>query len=243
MNPRILEKITDNWALKLTALAIAFLLWGAVKAEVPERLPVSDVPVRVVARDGDWEPAAPPAPSTVEIVFSGPTRELVRLAVNRPEVLIPVDAVSDSVETRVLRAGWVQLYGGMDNTRVEDIRPSTVTLRWDRVVSRLVPVSVQVIGTPAAGYRLSGPVQVEPTAVRVNGGAARVSGIDTIRLGPIDLSGWTATDSFPLGVDTTEMGVIVSPMTVRIVVPIEPLPDSITNAAGMRALPRDTANQ
>ncbi len=238
MNPRTLEVITNNWALKLAALAIAFMLWGAVKAEVPERLQVSDVPVRVVARDGDWEPAAPPAPSTVDITFSGPTRELMRVAVNRPEVLIPVDDVSDSVETRVLRSGWVQLYGGMDNTRVEDIRPISVTLRWDRVVSRLVPVTVRVIGTPAAGYRLSGPIEVEPTAVRVNGGAARVSGLDTIRLGPIDLSGWTATDSFPLGVDTTDLGVIVSPMTVRVVVPVEPLPDSLTSAAGMRALRR-----
>ncbi len=243
MNPRILDRLTDNWALKLTALAIAFLLWGAVKAEVPERLPVSDVAVRVVPRDGDWEPAAPPAPSTVEIVFSGPTRELVRLAVNRPEVLIPVDDVSDSVETRVLRAGWVQLYGGMDNTRVEDIRPSTVTLRWDRVVSHIVPVSVRVVGSPAPGYRLSGPVQVEPTAVRINGGARRVARIDTIRLGPIDLSGWTATDSFPLGVDTTELGVIVSPMTVRVIVPVEPLPDTIMGAAGMRAQPRGTGTQ
>ncbi len=242
MNPRTLEIITNNWALKLAALAIAFMLWGAVKAEVPERLPLADVPVRVVARDGDWELAAPPAPSTVEIVFSGPTRELMRIAVNRPEVLIPVDDVSDSVETRVLNAGWVQLYGGMDNTRVEDIRPGSVTLRWDRVVSRIVPVSVRVIGTPAAGYRLSGPIRVEPTGVRVNGGAARVSALDTLRLGPIDLSGWTATDSFPLGVDTTDLGVIVSPMTVRVVVPVEPLPDSITGAAGMRALPRDSGN-
>src|SRR5690606_41900855 len=102
--------------------------------------------------------------------------------------------------------------------------------------------SVHVIGTPAAGYQLSGPIRVEPTGVRVNGGAARVSALDTLRLGPIDLSGWTATDSFPLGVDTTDLGVIASPMTVRVLVPGEPLPDSITGAAGMRALPRDSGN-
>ncbi len=234
MNPRALAAITNNWALKLAALAIAVLLWGAVKAEVPERVPLAEVPVRVVLRDYDWVIAAPAAPSTVEIEFSGPTRELVRLAVQRPEVIVPVDEVTDSVETRVLRSGWVQLYGGMDNTRVEDIRPSTVTLRFDRVVSRLVPVSVQVIGTPASGYRLSGPIQVEPTVVRASGAATQMAALDTIRLGPIDLSGWTATDSFPLGVDTTGLGAVVSPMTVRVVVPVEPLPDSLTGAAGLR---------
>ncbi|MGH7443615.1 MAG: CdaR family protein [Longimicrobiales bacterium] len=234
MNPRALEALTDNWALKLTALAVAFLLWGAVKAEVPERVRLSEVPVRIVNRDADWVIAAPPAPSTVEIEFSGPTRELLRFAVQQPEVLVPIDEVQDSSEIRVLRAGWVQLYGGMDNTRVEDIRPSTVSLLFDRVVARLVPISIQIIGAPAAGYRLSGPIQIEPTAVRASGAASRMAELDTLRLGPIDLSGWTATDSFPLGVDTSGLGVIVSPMTLRVVVPVEPLPDSVAAAAGLR---------
>jgi YbbR domain-containing protein len=215
-----LESVTSNWALKLTSLAVAFLLWGAVKAEVPERVKLSDVPVRVVNRDADWIIAAPPAPSTVEIEFSGPTRELLRFAVQRPEVLVPVDEVQDSSELRVLRTGWVQLYGGMDNTRVEDITPSTVQLLFDRVVSRLVPISVRIIGQPAEGYRLAGPVEMEPTAVRASGAASLIAELDTLRLGPIDLSGWTATDSFPLGVDTTGLGLIVSPMTVRVIVPI-----------------------
>ncbi len=234
MNPRAVEAITNNWALKLAALAIAFLLWGAVKAEVPERFSVSEVPVRVVNRDGDWVNAGPPVPHTVEIEFSGPTRELLRLAVQRPEVLVPIDEVQDSLEVRVLRTGWVQLYGGMDNTRVEDIQPSTVTLHFDPVVADLIPVTVQLIGAPAAGYRLSGPVQLDPVAVRASGAAPRMAELDTLRLGPIDLSGWTATDSFPLGVDTSGLGVLISPMTVRVVVPVEPVPDSIAAAAGMR---------
>lgn len=240
MNPRAIEAITNNWALKLAALAIAFLLWGAVKAEVPERVQISDVPVRVVLRDADWVVAGPAEPSTVEIDFSGPTRELLRLAVQRPEVLVPVDDVQDSTEVRVLRSGWVQLYGGMDNTRVEDVRPSTVTLYFDRVVSRLVPVSVQVIGAPAAGYRLSGPIEVEPSAVRASGAISRMAEIDTLRLGPIDLSGWTATDSFPLGVDTSGLGVIVSPMSVRVSVPVEPVTDSLdATARPLRPAPPD----
>lgn len=234
MRSRALEALTDNWALKLTALAVAFLLWGAVKAEVPERVLLTDVPIRVVNRDTDWVIAAPSAPSSVEIEFSGPTRELLRFAVQQPEVLVPIDEVQDSTEIRVLRAGWVQLYGGMENTRVEDIRPSTVSLFFDRVVSRLVPISVQIIGTPAAGYRLSGPIQIEPTEVRANGAASRMAELDTLHLGPIDLSGWTATDSFPLGVDTSGLGVIISPMTLRVIVPVEPIPDSLAAAAGIR---------
>lgn len=234
MRSRALEALTDNWALKLTALAVAFLLWGAVKAEVPERVLLSEVPVRIVLRDTDWVIAAPPAPSTVEIEFSGPTRELLRFAVQQPEVLVPIDEVQDSTEIRVLRAGWVQRYGGMENTRVEDIRPSTVTVFFDRVVSRLVPISVRIIGTPAAGYRLSRPIQIEPTAVRAHGAATRMAELDTLRLGPIDLSGLTATDTFPLGVDTAGLGVIISPMTLQVIVPVEPLPDSVAAAAGIR---------
>ena len=230
------ESFTSNWALKLTSLAVAFLLWGAVKAEVPERVKLSDVPVRVVNRDADWILAAPPEPATVEIEFSGPTRELLRFAVQRPEVLVPVDEVQDSAEVRVLRTGWVQLYGGMDNTRVEDIRPSTVQLRFDRVVSRLIPVSVRVIGQPAQGHQLAGEVVVDPTVVRASGAASIMAELDTLRLGPIDLSGWTATDSFPLGVDTAGLGLIISPMTVRVVVPVEPR-DSLAEAPPGRPRP------
>lgn len=230
MSPRLLEAITNNWALKLTSLAVAFLLWGAVKAEVPERVRLGDVPVRVVNRDADWVVAAPPAPSTVEIEFSGPTRELLRFAVQRPEVLVPVDEVTDSSEIRVLRTGWVQLYGGMDNTRVEDIRPSTVQLLFDRVVSRLVPVTVRVIGAPAEGHELAGPIEIDPGALRASGAASAVAALDTLRLGPIDLSGWATTDTFPLGVDTAGLGVIVSPMTVRVAVPVRAVRDSAAPA-------------
>lgn len=236
MSPRLIEAITNNWALKLTSLAVAFLLWGAVKAEVPERVRLSDVPVRVVNRDADWVVAAPAAPSTVEIEFSGPTRELLRFAVQSPEVLVPIDEVTDSSEIRVLRTGWVQLYGGMDNTRVEDIRPSTVQLHFDRVVSDLVPVTVRVIGTPAQGYELAGPIEVEPSALRASGAASVMATLDSLRLGPIDLSGWATTDTFPLGVDTVGLGVMVTPTTVRLVVPVRPVQD--TAARGRPGAPR-----
>ena len=97
-----------------------------------------------------------------------------------------------------------------------------------------------VIGAPAAGYRLSGPIEVEPSAVRASGAISRMAEIDTLRLGPIDLSGWTATDSFPLGVDTSGLGVIVSPMSVRVSVPVEPVTDSLgATARPLRPAPPD----
>ena len=235
---RLLAALTRDWALKLTALVLAFLLWTVTKAESVQRVTIRDVPVRVVNRDASWVLTAPPAPSTVDIEVVGPTREILRLAVERPEVVMPVDEVTDSSELRVLRTGWVQLYGGMDNTRVDDIRPSTVRLHYDRVRSRLVPVSVRIIGAPADGFRLDGGIRVDPQLVRVSGASSRLAELDTLRLGPIDLSGWTATDSFAVGVDTAGLGVLVAPRQVQVVVPIEPVDSSLARDTTRAARPR-----
>jgi hypothetical protein len=56
---RIIDWTTTDWALKLTALALAFLLWTTVRADAPGQWE-TDIPVRVVNNDADWVVADPP---------------------------------------------------------------------------------------------------------------------------------------------------------------------------------------
>ncbi|MGH7552841.1 MAG: CdaR family protein [Longimicrobiales bacterium] len=224
IDPRAaVDFFTVNWALKLTALVLAFLLWSMVKAEEPDRITIDNVPIRVENRDGNWIMTEPPVPQTVSVVVSGPSRELLRLAFDRPDIFVPMEDVKDSTEVVVLRNTWVRMFKRTDNTRVEDVQPDAVQLTFDRVSTRLVPLAVDLTGSLVAGFEIEGPVQIEPSAVRVSGPSRRVNALDSLRLPPLDLSRFAATDTVFLAVDTTGLGVLVAPPQVQVILTIAPL--------------------
>jgi YbbR domain-containing protein len=225
LRDRLIASLRGNWLLKLTALGLAFLLWSVVRAEAPTRVTIPDVPVRVVMRDADWVLAAPPNPATVSVVFSGPVRELVRLAVQRPELVVPIDEVRDSTEIHVLRTGWVAMQAGMDNTRADDVLPSTARLVFDRVTTRILPLALRAAGELPEGLELVGPIRLEPADVRASGAARRLDGIDSLRLPPIDLRAVRGYDTLTVAIDTAGTGLLVSPRTVRVIVPARAIPD------------------
>jgi YbbR domain-containing protein len=222
--------LRGNWTLKLTALALAFLLWSVVKAEAPTRVTIPEVPVRVVLRDADWVLANPPAPATVSVIFSGPVRELVRLAVQRPELVLTIDQVRETSEIHVLRTAWVTMQAGMDNTRAEDVLPSTVRVEYDRITARMVPVSVTLVGSLPDGLEFAGPIRLEPPVVSASGASRRLAQIDTLHLPAFNLGTVRGGDTMAIAIDTTGLGVQISPRTIRIIVPtretIEPAGDA-----------------
>jgi YbbR domain-containing protein len=231
---RLIEWSTHDWALKVTSLAIAFLLWVTVRAEMPTQWE-AEIEVRVVNNDPEWVVAGTPTPSTVRVTFRGPLGELLRTASNLPDVIVPVEQVHDSLEFHELRRTWVGMPPGTDNTEVAAFNPTGVRLTFDRVSTRLIPVAASVQGEVSEGYVLMGPPEVEPAVVRANGARRDLALIDSLRLPPIDLRDRRALDTLELTIDTTGTGLIISPRTVRVVVPIRPI---LGDTAGTTWLPR-----
>ncbi|MEX0907153.1 MAG: hypothetical protein WD054_02395, partial [Gemmatimonadota bacterium] len=62
--------LTTDWQLKLTAFALAFLLWTTVQADTPGQWD-AEIPVLVQNSDMDWVVAGPPTPAFVTVVFRG----------------------------------------------------------------------------------------------------------------------------------------------------------------------------
>jgi hypothetical protein len=212
------EPLTSNLALKVTAVALAFLLWTVVKAD--NRVLIESVPIAVVTHDANWVPLGAPNPASVDVVFSGPVRELFRVAVSRPTILLPVDSVADPTQTQILRNGYVQYEAAVQNTRAEEFRPSTVEVSFERMATRLIPIAVGVSGMPVPGFELAGPPMLYPGAVQASGGLSRFAALDSIRLPVIDVSGLSVTDTFEVAIDTAGLGVMVAPREVHVVVPI-----------------------
>jgi YbbR domain-containing protein len=237
MLQRIIDWTTTDWALKLTALALAFLLWTTVRADAPGQWEAR-IAVRVINNDPDWVIAEPPAPAEVTVTIRGPYRELLRTASDRPDIIVPIDQVGDSTEMRRLREDLVRLPPGTPQTRVTAIQPDMVRLTFDRVATRLIPLAARVTGQTAPGYVLDGVPEVEPSVVRASGAARSLALIDSLRLPPIDVRDMRGPETIELTIDTTGLGIIISPRNVRVIVPVRPvLTDTLlppTAAAGWR---------
>ena len=220
------EWLVSDWGLKLTALVLAFLIWALARADSPADDVLADVPVTVVLRDASWELAGQPAPSTVSIRVSGPVRDLARLRMGDPSVVrLVVDEVTDSVQGFLLQPRHVQWgTGGGESLVVEAITPDQVRLDFDPVIHEFLPVTAGTSNQPPAGFELAGPLQVEPSQVRASGARRRLLERPVLRVPDIDLSNRRSVDTVTLSIDTAGSGLLVTPLQVKVVVPVRAIP-------------------
>jgi YbbR domain-containing protein len=239
MLQRIIDWTTNDWALKLTALALAFVLWTTVRGESPHQWTAEDIAVRVVNNDADWVVADAPSPSEVRVVFTGPYRELLRAASERPQIIARVDQVTDSSQVLTLHSNLVAMPPGTPNVRVVEVTPSSVRVPFDRVSTRLITVVPQLRGELGSGFEFTGPIEVEPNVVRASGSSRNLARIDSLLLPPIDLRERRGMDTLQLVIDTAGSGLIISPRTIRVIVPVQPvLADTYAVRTGAPRQPR-----
>ena len=234
---RLIRFFTENWTLKLAAVALAILLWLAVEANTPRRQRFGDVPVEVEVQDPDYRLARDPEPPTVSVTVVGPQGELLSLAGDPPRIVVPVERVTDTVESQVVPLQWVRLPRNLRETRVEAIRPDTIRLYYERLVSRSLPVRVALEGRLPEGLTLVRPIATNPVRVEVSGPARALESLDSVPLLPVDLSGLRSNTNVPTSVDSTALapGVRFTPREVNVVLRVEqvdtlpPLPPDTTD--------------
>ncbi|HUE76321.1 MAG TPA: CdaR family protein [Longimicrobiales bacterium] len=220
---RVIRFFTENWALKLAAVALALLLWMAVRANTPKRAVFRNVPVEVDLRDPDWRLLGEPVPSTVSVTVTGPTGELMALAADPPHIVLPVERVNDSIETQVVPPQWIRVPRGLDRTRIDGLRPDTIRLRYERLATRTLPVRVTTRGDLPEGLALALPIRTTPPTVQVRGPARTLTALDTVPLLPVDLSGLRAATNVPATVDTIALeGFSISPSEVNVMLRVVP---------------------
>lgn len=214
--------LTENWGLKLAALGLAILLWLAVTANEAQRAIFRNIPVEVDLRDPDWR-LERLRPSAVTITVQGPRGELVALGGDPPRIVLPVERVTDSIESQIVPLQWIQFPQGVRETRVLRLRPDTIQLHYQRLESRTLPVSVRTRGDLPEGLALSLPINTNPSTVEVRGPAAMVADLDSVPLFPVDLSGLRSTTNVPVGVDSTGLDALTfEPSEVNVVLRVAP---------------------
>ncbi len=213
--------LSRNWQLKLSAFALAVLLWTVPRFEAPARQTLEDVPVRVQLNDPEWALRGDPLPSTVEVTLSGPARELFALSVDRPSVLVPVDRVLSQDTAVLIRFQWVRI-PDREGVVVESVEPSAVRLTFEPIEVAAVPIRPVLTGSLREGLALADPPAVSPVFVRVSGPASRVAALDSLSLVPLDLSRIRSSGGYRAPVDTSGLGSLaLSPREAVVTLRIE----------------------
>ena len=211
---RVKAAFTEHLALKLVAIFFAFVVWLVVSGERPTEMVV---PVRVEIGVDTSVTLRGPTPEVRALVV-GRGRDLMKLWDTPPTIAQRLGSdVPDSLAI-MLEVNNVELPPGVTGI-VRDVQPRSLRLRFDVQTKRFVPVRSALRVRADSGFRLTGPVQLDPIRVQLIGERRTVRAVDTVSTAAMDL---VVRDTTPMMVtlDTTGLGVRVNPAFVRVRVPV-----------------------
>ena len=210
-----LRRLTARWKLKLTALALAILLWVVVSAE---QTTTQWIPVRVdpVVRDPEFVLAGDPEPRIVRVRFEGAGRELWELALERPVLVLPLREVGNA-RSFALDPSMVSLPEGVHGVRVTDVRPAVVRVQLQRLATRTVPVRPRIGARSQQHYVVGGTPAVFPAEVRLTGPEEALAQVESVSTRAFELVPDDSTFSQRVFLDTTGLhGITLSTQEVRV---------------------------
>ena len=246
--PRFLRLATQNWQLKLLAVALALFLWVVVSAEQVSTTWI-DIPVSVQETDPDFQLIPSSVPQRVRVRFAGPGREFIDLAVRQPSLVLRIGEVEDVEQAFELTPSMVRLPDGLE-VSAYDVDPAFARLRFVRLENRELTVGIAIDTARSREWTLTGPLRVTPSRVRISGPAESIPAVTRVstvplatpaREGPFDEEVALDLDHLP-GVEVSARSVRVAGRVERVVTRRLPaVPVSV--GPGIRIEPAEAAVQ
>src|SRR5688572_6959429 len=177
----------DNLGLKIFALLLAIMLYLHVltdrTADATLYLPLE---VRNLA---DTLALASHPPPEIGVRLRGTGKQMLRLRYIRPVVELNLGGVGRGTYQRDFGAADVPLGGTTGVTVLEIVDPPGVKLEVTDRGQRRVVVAPTLVGHPARGFVIAGPLIARPSLVRLSGPAEWIARQDTIRTESINVAG------------------------------------------------------
>jgi len=216
------RRLTHNLGWKLISLALSIVLWYVVVGE-PELVTIQSVPLlyrnlpRQLILLSD-------SPSDVRAELRGPAGRLTRSTLSDVFAALDLAGISGpGMQTFTLSEADFNLPQGVAFLRAV---PSQVTLSFDEILTKTVPVIIQLNGALPQGYRLAGKT-VEPSTLNVSGPRIRVSGIESAQTDRVSLNGLAQTTDIRVNAFVSESRVqFESPPVVTVHLIIEKTEDA-----------------
>ncbi len=183
---KILSYLATRNGIRIVSLLAAIAIWYVVRAVTGNATIVTDIRLEIQP-PADWL-VVDQSTHAVDVSFLG-TRDDVRY-LNRELIKASIDLrhhTNSDAFTHTLTAADINAPG---SSRIDFIRPSTVTLRLDREITKQIPVVANTQNLLPDGYEME-RVVVTPATVELIGPEKRLSSIESIQTAIIDLDGRT----------------------------------------------------
>jgi YbbR domain-containing protein len=199
--------------MKLSALALAAILWAAVAAQ-EETTQLVPVDLEVFPPEGRTLATEPPQ---IQALYAGTARELIKLYVQSPTIrkTLP-DTITGSEYTLELDLVDLLVAEGAA-VRPQRLEPRTVTIQLDDAAEQVVTVIQRVTIEPDTGYQIFGSVTVSPARITISGPRELVEDLDSVFTIPLVLERLRAPVDTELALDTSALGPVhLSHASVRV---------------------------
>jgi YbbR domain-containing protein len=171
-----------NWAIKLTSVLLAFLLWLAVRGEPPAER-VLTVPLEIIIPTNMQITGE--RPGTVEVTLRG-SANAMWFGQPFPSCRVDLGDATEGVHEVPLTPADVRVPSA-SGIEVLSVRPARIQLTLEKITTRAVPVRV-VRGEPPLDLEVYS-VKVDPPRVTITGPRSHVDKIREIPTENISLSG------------------------------------------------------
>lgn len=184
---RIFRRIfLEDWATKLIALIITFILWyGVTGLRTPTITRLKNV--SLVTRVSNDMEITNTLPEEVDIVVTGDKRLIDRI--NTRDLVISIDLTDIRSGDRIVQLTRdtvnLQLPNGI---KLEEIQPNKIAVKLERVNEKEVEVKVETEGNITEGFEIYN-TKVLPTKVKIRGAESFVKSLDSISTEKINIEG------------------------------------------------------
>ena len=228
---KIVHGVTARFPVKFAALSLALSLWIMVSSQEPTEgwvdVKVDLITDSTVSLVGDMP--------VVQALVGGRFREILKLHASPPEIRRVVSADTPDQVTLDLRPGDVIVPGNAD-VRVRDVTPRAITLDFNVIEQRYLPVRPLVRIVADSNMRVTSGPRVLPGSVLVRGSRRAVRALGSITTSPLNIFVRDSVMVRTVPLDTSGLGLLaVTPPEVRVRVTAEriaaPAPPPVTTPA------------
>ena len=223
-----------NAGLKFIAVGLAIILYVIAHGETVREVEII-VPLVASTLPADRVLLVRP-PDSISVRVRGNLQRLTEILSRRTPYELDLSGV-EGEQTLYLDPDAMETHLGK-NIKVVSVSPTSFKLVVDQVVTRTVPVDVNIVKDPGDFWSADrGLITVEPRLVQVRGASGLVDTIKSIRTEPIDLTGINRDYRGKVRLEIPT-DIKVNPASVQLSIPIQARSDSKT-LKGVRMAVRD----
>jgi YbbR domain-containing protein len=223
----MVERILNNWPIKLLSLAFALFLWlfvmGEQDTEIGYTVPleVKNVPKGLII--------ANQIPGHVDVRLRGSRTLLANIQGSDLEVSVDLHDAKPGITTFRSLDERLNLPRSVVVSRMS---PSYVDIKLERLIQKKVPLRVVLDGNPAPGFSIA-EVMAAPDMVEIEGAESEIKNVSEVETEAVDVEGLKA--SFTLTVPLDYSGIYsrlteVKTAEVQVIIREDPKPEPVPEA-------------